>query len=176
MRLLTYGLAFTVTMTAAVAAQDPPAKPGPEHKRLEFFVGQWNFQGEAKPSPLGPGGKITGTDTCEWFTGGFAVVCRGKGTGPKGPSSGMNVMSYDPGRKAYTFFAVSSMGDNIFVRGNVAGKVWTWEDEAPVQGKPMTFRATLTEQSPTSYSFKLEAGPADGQLMVIEEGTATKQK
>ncbi len=45
-----------------------------------------------------------------------------------------------------------------------------------VQGKPMKIRATITEQSPTVTMIKLEAGPADGQMMVIEEGKSTKQK
>ena len=38
------------------------------------------------------------------------------------------------------------------------------------------FRATVTEESPTANVFKLEAGPADGQMMVIEEGKSTKVK
>ena len=45
-----------------VAAQATKATPGPEHKRMAYFAGQWNYQGEAKNSPLGPGGKIAGTE------------------------------------------------------------------------------------------------------------------
>jgi hypothetical protein len=163
--------------SAAVLAQPPkPAKPtpGPEHKRIAYFAGQWTFQGEAKESPLGPGGKITGSETCEWFAGGFQLVCRSKGTGPKGAVTGMAVMSYDPGRKAYTYYAHSSLGDNIFVRGQVQDKVWTWSDEATMDGKKMKIVATVTEDSPTSYLFKLEAGVDGGAMMVIEEGKATK--
>ena len=79
-----------------VAAQATKATPGPEHKRMAYFAGQWNYQGEAKNSPLGPGGKIAGTETCEWFAGGFQLVCRTKGTGPKGPGTGQSVVGYDP--------------------------------------------------------------------------------
>jgi hypothetical protein len=140
------------------------------------MVGKWTYQGEAKASPLGPGGKITATETCELSQGGFAVVCRSEGTGPKGPGTGLNVMSYDTAQKTYTYYAVSSMGDNMFVRGHLKGNVWTFEDTAEVDGKTMKFRATVTEDSPTMSTFKLEAGPADGQMMVIEEGKSTKQK
>ena len=42
-------------VVAAQAAQAP--KPGPEHARLGYFVGKWKTEGEAKPGPMGPGGK-----------------------------------------------------------------------------------------------------------------------
>jgi hypothetical protein len=176
MRIVVSGVVSILLGTALVVAQTAPPKPGPEHKRMERMVGQWTYAGEAKASPLGPAGKITGSETCEWFQGGFALVCRSKGTGPKGPSTGMSVVGYDPGQKTYTYYMTSSQGDNFFIRGQLKGNVWTWEDAMPVDGKPMKIRATVTEESPTVTAFKLEVGPADGQMMVIEEGKSTKQK
>ena len=175
MRIVVSGVVAALFCTALVVAQTPPAKPGPEHKRLERMVGQWSYQGEAKASPLGPAGKISSSETCELFQGGFAVVCRAKGTGPRGPVTALNVTSYDPAQKSYTYYAVSSMGDNFFVRGHLKGNVWTFEDTMQIEGKPITIRATVTEDSPTASTFKLEAGTA-GQMMVIEEGKSTKQK
>jgi len=60
-------------------AQSPPAepKPGPEHKKLEYFVGKWSLEGEMKPGPMGPGGKMTASENCEWFMGGFHVEIMG---------------------------------------------------------------------------------------------------
>src|SRR5215470_8676306 len=44
-----------------VLGQAPHAlKPGPEHQKLSAFVGNWTFEGEAKASPMGPAGKVTG--------------------------------------------------------------------------------------------------------------------
>lgn len=164
-------------LTTVVAAQQPPAppKPGAEQKRLAYFAGDWTFQGEAKPSPMGPGGKINVTESCAWFAGGFHLVCKSKGTGPMGPATGQATMSYDAGRKAYLYHAISSRGDAIAVRGQVDGKVWTWADEMTADGKTMKIRATVTEESPTAYSFKLEVGDG-GSMTVIEEGKATKAK
>jgi hypothetical protein len=167
-------VALGAAVVAAQATKPTKPTPGPEHKRIGYFAGQWSFQGEAKDSPLGPGGKLSGTETCEWFAGGFQLVCRTKGTGPKGPGTGMSVMGYDPARKAYTYYAVSSHGDNIFVRGQVQDKVWTWSDEAVIEGKKVKIVATLTEDSPTMSSFKLEASVEGGPLMVIEQGKSTK--
>lgn len=167
-------VALAWTAVAAQTTKPTKATPGPEQKRIAYFAGQWNFQGEAKDSPLGPGGKITGTETCEWFAGGFQLVCRTKNSGPKGPGTGMGVIGYDPARKAYTYYAVSSHGDNIFVRGQVQDKVWTWTDEATIEGKKMKIVATVTEESPTSSSFKLEASVDGGPMTVIEQGKSTK--
>jgi uncharacterized protein DUF1579 len=163
--------------TSVAVAQQPsqPPKPGPEQKRIGYFAGDWSFQGEAKESPMGRAGKITTTESCKWFTGGFHLVCTTKGTGPTGSSTSQSTMAYDPGRKAYTYHSINSMGSVIFVRGQVDGKVWTWSDEVTMEGKTMKIRATVTEESPTAYSFKLEAG--DGASMaVVEEGRATKVK
>jgi hypothetical protein len=177
-RVTSIAVAMALGSVAIAAQATKPAKatPGPEHKRIAYFAGQWNFQGEAKESPLGPGGKISATETCEWFAGGFQLVCRTKGTGPKGPGTGMGIMSYDPSRKAYTYYALSSTGDNIFVRGQVQDKVWTWTDEAVIEGKKMKIVATVTEETATSYSFKLEASVDGGPPMVIEQGKSTKGK
>ena len=176
MRVIASMVVALVLAASGVAAQATKPAPGPEHKRIGFFAGQWKFEGEAKESPLGPAGKFTGTETCEWFAGGFQLVCRSKGTGPKGPATGMAVMGYDPGRKAYTYYAATSLGDNIFVRGQVQDKVWTWADEATMEGKKMKFVATITEESPTTNSFKLELSVDGGPLTVIETGKSTKIK
>lgn len=175
MRIVVSGVVATVLGSALLVAQTP-AKPGPEHKRLERMVGQWTYEGEAKASPLGPAGKISTSETCELFDGGFAVVCRAKGTSPRGAGTSLGVMSYDPAQKTYTYYSVSSMGENMFVRGHLKGNVWTFEDTAQIEGKTMKFRATVTEDSPTASTFKLEAGPADGQMMVVEEGKSMKKK
>lgn len=174
--MLSAAVALFVLTTAVVAQPPQPRKPGPEEKRIGYFAGQWNFQGESKPGPMGPGGKMTATESCDWFAGGFHLVCRTKGTGPMGASTSQSTMAYDPGRKAYTYHSISSLGDAIFVRGNVDGKVWTWSDEITADGKPMKIRATVTEETPTSYSFKLEASVGGGPMAVVEEGKATKVK
>ncbi|HEY7499579.1 MAG TPA: DUF1579 family protein [Vicinamibacterales bacterium] len=177
-RVASIALAVALGSAAVIAQPPKPPKPtpGPEHKRIAYFAGQWSYQGEAKDSPMGPGGKITATETCEWFAGGFQLVCRTKGTGPRGPVTGMSAMSFDPSRKAYTYFGMTSLGENIFVRGQVQDKTWTWTDEATMDGKKVKFVATVVEESPTSTSFKLEASVEGGPMTVIEQGKSTKGK
>ena len=64
-------------------------KPGPEVKKLGYFVGTWTSEGELKENPFGmPAGKFTSTDKCEWFSGGYQVVCHSTGKGPMGAVHG----------------------------------------------------------------------------------------
>jgi len=173
--MLTAALAIAVLPTG-VFAQTPARKPAAEQTRIGYFAGRWNFEGETRPSPMGPGGKSAVTETCEWFAGGFHLLCRSEGTGPMGAMKGQSIMGYDPSEKAYTYHAISSLGDGFFVRGTVSGKVWTWNSESKVDGKLMKARVTITEQSQTSYAFKMEASFDGGAWAVVDEAKGTKVK
>jgi hypothetical protein len=163
----------------AVAAQAPQApKPGPEHQRLEYFVGKWTSEGEMKPGPMGPGGKITSSDTCEWFEGKFAVVCRSEGTTPMGPSKGLGILGYSPEEKVYTYSGVDNSGMTMTTipRGTVQGNTWTYNDESMMGGKKVKTRVTIKEASPTAYTFKMEMQNPDGTWAPMMEAKNTKVK
>jgi hypothetical protein len=61
------------------------ADAGPELRQLNWFVGQWKFEGNAKAGPLGPAGKYVFTTNYQWFPGGDRIVCASSGTAPTGP-------------------------------------------------------------------------------------------
>lgn len=71
---LPLAVALVFLGVAAVFAQDAggPPKPGPEHAKLAYFVGNWVAEGDMKSSAYGPGGKFTYTENCEWLSGNFA--------------------------------------------------------------------------------------------------------
>jgi Protein of unknown function (DUF1579) len=167
-------LALAVLTTPALAQEAP--KPGPEHARIGYFAGTWQFEGEAKESPMGPGGKMSGTETCQWFAGGFQLVCQGDMTGPQGAGKSGSVWAYDPAQQAYTYFGYSSLGQSFYVPGKVDGKVWTWNAEFPVEGSTVQMRVTLTEESPTAYSYRMESSADGATWAVVEEGRATKKR
>ena len=96
------GLSVVALQLVGTAQAPQPPKPGPEHKRLEYFVGKWTSEGEMKASPMGPAGKMSSTDTCEWFEGRFAVICRSDGKSPMGPMKSVGILSYSPEDKVYT--------------------------------------------------------------------------
>ena len=172
--------AYLVVSAAGVQlgeAQAPQApKPGPEHQRLGYFVGKWNAQGEIKPGPMGPGGKITGTDTCEWFEGRFAVICHSEGTGPTGPSKSIGILGYNMEEKVYTYYGLDNSAMNMATvpRGTVQGDTWTYTDEGVMGGQKVKSRVTLKTLSPTAYTFLMEAQGPDGKWMPMMESKIIK--
>ena len=174
-------LCFVVSVVGfqiAAQAQAPQAqKPGPEHQRLAYFVGKWTTEGEMKASPMGPAGKISSMDTCEWFEGHYSVVCRGDGKTPMGPSKNLGILSYSTEEKVYTYYGIdnSAMSMATVPRGTVQGDTWTYTDESMMGGQKIKSRVTIKELSPTAYTFTMEMQGADGKWMPLMESKSTKK-
>src|SRR5262245_58306247 len=90
MKLLALALIATPALLSAQTAAQPP-RPGPEVQKLAVFAGRWTSDGEVKPGPMGPGGKMASTSNCEWFSGGFYLVCRTNGTMAGAPMQGLGI-------------------------------------------------------------------------------------
>ena len=93
-------------------------KPGMEHQKMSYFLGKWHSTGTLKPGPWGPGGAMSGDDTCSLMPGGFFVVCNSEGSGPLGKMNGLGVMGYDAEKKVYTWNGFNNMGENEKAAGN----------------------------------------------------------
>jgi hypothetical protein len=160
----------------AIAQAPPAAKPGPEHKKLGYFVGKWTGEGEVKPGPMGPGGKMTSSDDCQWFDGGFSVICHSEAKTPNGPSKSIGILGYSPEEKVYTYYGVdnTSMTMASVPKGTIQGDTWIYNDETMMGGKKMKTRVTIKEDSPTAYSFKMEVQGPDGKWMPMMESKNTK--
>jgi hypothetical protein len=173
-RVTLTSVAILVVGSFAAAQAPTPPKPGPEHKPLGYFVGKWKSEGELKAGPMGPGGKTSSTDTCEWFSGSFQVVCRGDGTMPAGSVSGLGVIAYSAADKGYTYYGIDSMGMSELSRGQKKGNTWTFTATSHVGGQSFQSRYTIVETSPTSYTFKWEYSKDKKTWEVLGEGKATK--
>jgi hypothetical protein len=167
----------TVVSTTALAQPAAAPKPTAEHQKLGYFVGTWSMTGEMKPSPFGPGGKMTSTDTCEWFQGNFAVVCHSQGASPMGPMKGIGVMGYNAEEKVYTYYGVDNSPMNMasVPKGTIQGDTWTFADEAMMGGQKIKSRFVMKIVSPTSYTMKWETEQG-GKWASVMEGTVTKKK
>jgi len=177
-RVMVFVVALLALLAANVAlAQGPPMpKAGPEQQRLHYFVGQWKNEGEMKASPFGPGGKFTGTDDSHML-GDFWVVTRSKGTGPMGATDEIATIGYDPKQKAYIYNEFSSLGMHDTATGQVSGKTWTWTNEEDMGGKMVKGKFTITEVSPTAYTYKFDTSTDNGATWSnVMEGKATKVK
>lgn len=159
-------------------AQAPAApQPGPEVKQLAYFAGRWTTTGEMKTTPMGPGGPMTATSNCEWFPGGFYLVCRAEGTTPMGPNQSLGIMGYHPERKHYTYYAVDNSGMPAeLVRGTLTGNTWLWEGEGTMGGQPVKGRYTIKTVSPDEYTWTWEMQMGTGPWTMVAEGRDKKVK
>jgi len=164
------------TLALAQAPAGPP-KPGPEHKRLGVFVGKWIGSGDMKAGPWGPGGKMTWTETCEWFAGGFSVVCHNDSKGPMGDAKGLFILGYNAEEKKYVYFGIeSAMSNPETSKGTLEGKTWSWTGEGKMGGKMVKSKFTITEQSNDLYTYKDETSVDGGPWSVTMEGKSTRAK
>jgi Protein of unknown function (DUF1579) len=171
--LVAFGVVSAVGVQVGTA-QAP--KPGPEHQKLGYFVGKWKVEGEMKPGPMGPGGKMSSTDTCEWFEGGFSVVCRAEGQTPAGPSKALGILGYNTEQKVYTYYGVDNtmMTMPSVPKGTRKGDTWTYTDEGTMGGKKFQTRVVIKEVSPTEHTFKMDMAGPDGKWMPMMESKSTK--
>jgi hypothetical protein len=172
--LLASGL---LTAAAAMQAEEKKMeapKPGPEVKKLGYFVGTWNSTGEIKENPFMPSGKMTSLDKCEWYAGGFHVVCNSNGKGPSGPMRGLGILAYNGEDKVYTYMGIDNSGFSNVSKGSVDGDKWTYTSDDKMGGKVVHGRYTMMTSSPNSYTFMYEVSMDGTQWSTVMEGKTTK--
>ncbi|HUK25089.1 MAG TPA: DUF1579 family protein [Terriglobales bacterium] len=169
--------ALPVLVLAALSAfgQMPMPKPGPEVKKLDYFVGSWTMEGEMKPGPMGPGGKFTGSETDEWMPGGFFLEAHEEFKTPMGDGTAKAFMGYDTEGKMYTYHSFASTGESENSTGMLEGDTWNWTSDEKMGGQTLKGKYSLTMLSPTSYSFKFEVSPDGTTWNTVMEGKATKK-
>jgi Protein of unknown function (DUF1579) len=168
------GVFFAVALSAQ--AQMPMPKPGPELKKLDYFAGTWKTEGEMKPGPMGPGGKMTGNEKNEWMDGGFFLVLHDEFKSAMGNGSEVAYMGYDENDKAYTYDSFNTMGESDHSKGHVDGDTWTWTSDENMGGQMIKGRFVVKVISATSYKFTFDMSQDGTNWNTVMEGTATKQK
>ena len=178
--LKTAVLVVSILVTAALSAlaeekkMEMP-KPGPEVKKLAYFVGTWTTEGELKENPFGmPAGKMTSTDKCEWFTGGYSVVCHSTGKGPMGAMHGIGILGYNTEDKVYTYYGVDNSGYAGLSKGKIDGNFWVFTSDEKMGGKAFHGRYSMDTASPDSYTFKYETSEDGQKWTTVMEGKTTK--
>jgi hypothetical protein len=136
-------LLLVVCFATAMQAQAPAPKPDPELKKLSVIVGHWTYEGEFKPGPLGPGGKVTGDWTAQMILGGFFLQGRFTEKGPAGEARGLRIYGYDPVNKN---FPVQGYGDNGSTLSGVltlTQNTYIFTGKLVVAGKQYQFKGTF---------------------------------
>jgi len=165
----------TILLIAAASAQPPAPKPGPEQKKLEYFTGNWTSEGESKPGPMGPGGKMSMNQEAKWMDGGFFVVIQSSYKTAEGDGTATSFLGYDPQDKVYTYDEFNSVGEAVHAKGTVDGDTWTWTSDMKMG--PQSAKGRFTEKilSPTAYTFKFDMSQDGTKWDTVMDGKATKK-
>ena len=137
-------LASSATSLCGEAVVQP--KPGPEHKKLEIAVGEWNYEGEAKTSPFGPAGKFRGKNTSRMVLNGFFVETRWEDKSDVNyVAQGIILRGYDATKKTYVDYGFENDGSVTPSSMTVSGNTWTgMGTRRDNKGKVYQMKFTLT--------------------------------
>jgi len=136
-RFVVLFLLLMVAFVSVVQAQTPATapKPDPELKKLQALVGHWTYEGEYKPGPLGPSGKITAEYSAQWKLNGFVLLASASEKGAAATVHFLEVDEYNPKDKAINWTTWASDGTHMSGTITVAGDTITWEGKFTVGGK-----------------------------------------
>ena len=173
--LLTACLTVIAFVAVSTEAQMSMPKPAPEVSKLDYLAGDWISEGDMKPGPMGPGGKITSTDQVKWMEGKFFIVMDSKFKGAMGDGTALAVMGFDPDKKVYTYNEYNSMGQVNHSEGTITGDTWNWTSDENMGGQTFKGRYTMKVLSPTAYSFKYEVSQDGTSWTTVMDGKSTKK-
>jgi|GEM_PF-467422 len=176
MRTLTTLIVVTCVVAAAWGqAPSPAPKPDPGYKAYEVLIGDWQYEGQAQDSPIGPGGKFAGKQSARWVLGGFFMEMRGQEQGNLGALEWVEYDWYDPTAKNYPWQGHMSIGDTYSGVTTVSGNVWKFTGTQTHKGIAYKIRGeTRFAADRMSSTWKSEIS-ADGKTWAPwTEGKATK--
>jgi hypothetical protein len=144
-------------------AQTPVSKPGPEHKKLLIWVGDWNYEAESQATPLGPAGKSVGKSTVRSVLGGYFVEWRGEEKGPAGNLRWYEVDGWDAKNKTYFWKSFGSDGSFQSTVYSIDGTKVSYSGTVILKDKEYKMRGTcLFSPDLTSFEERREIS-ADGK-------------
>jgi hypothetical protein len=131
---------FSGTVSAQQSSQPP--KPGPEIKKLAVYLGQWSYESEFKPGPLGPGGRTTGAATAEMILRGFHIEWRWKDQDNTVGTQGFEILTYNPLNKNYPSSAYADNGGVLVGAYVLDGNKSSFSGKLALKGNDYLLRAT----------------------------------
>lgn len=155
-------LCFFAVALHVFAEEGQGLKPGPEYRELGFYVGNWNATGESRTSPSEEFGKLSGNEKCQWFYGGFAVICQETTEDKNGTSQSIYILTYDANRKQYTVYGTDNLGTVYTGTGKVEYGTWHWSAEALWGTTKTQMKYTFHPKSGGSRTMSIEIGTDDG--------------
>jgi hypothetical protein len=129
---------------------------------MDYFIGTWTFDWNVPESPLGPGGKIKGTEICKKVAGKDTYESEIKGEGPNGSFKGRATTSYNAAEKMVTrreddFVGISTVKSGP-IGGDLGGYYTIYWESTPIKkgGKVTKLKGKTLMLSPAHYKLQVE--------------------
>jgi hypothetical protein len=154
--------------------------PGPAHKALEAFTGQWKAEVKCWTDPGGPPDVSQGAANARWVLNGRFLEEEFHGQMMGKPFTGRSLMGYDNLKQTYQSVWVSDAQTSIFTsegRGENGNKVITLEGKTncPATGrKDIPTRSVFRVIGPDKHVFEMYDG-SHGEFAKTMEITYTRK-
>ena len=138
--------------------------PGPAHKALDAFVGNWKAEVKCWHEPGGSPQVSQGTAKASWTLNGRFLEQEFRGEMMGKPFRGLSLIGYDNTKQTYNTVWVSDMQTSMFVsegKGDSANKVITLEGKAncPATGrKDVLMKTVFRVITPDKHLFEMYDG------------------
>lgn len=161
---MTYILIFALLLFQPAQQTSRPTDPNDPMPppNMDYFVGTWSFEWNVPESPLGPAGKIKGTETYKKMPDGATYESEISGEGPTGALKGRATTVYNEKEKLVTRNESGIFGMSILKKGPIGGDLggyYTifWETE-PIKkdGKTVKLKGKTLMLSPASYRVQVQ--------------------
>ncbi|MEW6337225.1 MAG: DUF1579 family protein [Acidobacteriota bacterium] len=163
-------VAFLLSVAAGVAlAQAPGPQPGEEHRKLMSLAGTWKGDGDLYATPLSAAGKLTLTNACTVYPGGYNLVCDLTGTFAGQPYRELQVLGYDQEARRYTWYDIDSTGINSLGYGSFENSTWTFVFNLKADGTPVQLKIMLTLLSATTAKAAAEVSVDGGPSVRMQD-------
>ena len=139
-----------------------PTDPMPP-PNLDYFVGEWTFEWNVPESPLGPAGKLKGTETCKKMSANTyeSVI---KGEGPAGALRAWVTTVYNEKEKLVTRTESGLFGAGVTltrtgpIGGDLGGYYTIFWETQPIKkdGKTVKLKGKTQMLSPAHYRLQVQ--------------------
>ncbi|MBC8094844.1 MAG: DUF1579 domain-containing protein [Akkermansiaceae bacterium] len=148
--------------------------PGPAHKALDAFVGDWKAEVKCWMEPGGEPDVSQGTAKTSWTLNGHFLEEEFHGEMMGKPFTGLKLMGYDNTKQTFSNVWVSDMQTSMFTsegKGANSNKVITLEGKVtcPMTGqKDIPMKTVLRVLSPDKYLFEMFDGSKGENAKTME--------
>jgi len=137
------------------------ATPGPAHKLLDQFIGEWNVASKWWMDPAAPPMESKGTSSARWILGGRFIQDDFNGEFMGKPLKGLGLTGYDNFKKKYNSFWADEGGTAMFTSTGTAsadGKTFTFTGpmDDPMTGeKDKNIKFVIKMESKDRHVFEM---------------------